>query len=206
MKTLLASFALSLFALTFVCADTDGCDDASKPVSASGVSKASVEVPLGPDGMTVEQRNIHDRLLKDNEPGAIKHLYVISAYSGDVLLYSTVKGKVTSGSKRLTPSMVTGATQNGNVYGGFSVRMGGATQTTDEVLGDDGTYGSSGDYLYWFDARGVYHQQYASSCIIHISDQPLPIKHVVLNLELSREDQSGAEVPGAAPPVKPAHK
>jgi hypothetical protein len=176
----------------------DGCESSSPPVSASGVSKATIKVPTGSDGLTVEQRNISERLKKDNDPGAIKHLYVISSFSGDVLIYSTVRGKVTSGSKRLTPSTVIGPNGQTTHFDGFSVDIGGSTQTTTEVLGDDGAYGSSGDYLYWFDARGVYHQQYASSCIIHISDQPLPIKHVVLNMELSTEDQADVGAPQAS--------
>lgn len=188
-----------LLLASLVALDPD-CDSSSPPVSSSGVSKATVKVPVGADGLTVEQRNIGDRLKKDNEPGAIKHLYVISAYSGDVLIYSTVRGKVTSGSKRLTPSNVTGYGYNGGYYGGFDVPIGGQSKNTNEVLGDDGSYGSSGDYLYWFDSKGVYHQQYASSCIIHISDQPLPVKHVVLNMELTKDEQEPEPAPA---PVKP---
>jgi hypothetical protein len=52
------------------------------PLSASGVSKASTIVQTDDKGNTVEQRNIIERLKRDNEPGSIKHLYVISAYSG----------------------------------------------------------------------------------------------------------------------------
>ena len=175
------------------------CEDAPDPVSSSGISKATVKIHVGSDGLTTEQRNIGERLKKDNEPGAIKHLYVISTFTGDVLIYSTVKGKVTSGSKRLTPSSVLGPNGQSAHFDGFAVDIGDLKQTTTEVLGDDGTYGSSGDYLYWFDARGVYHQQYASSCIIHISDQPLPVKHVVLNMELTTEAQSEIVAPPKAP-------
>lgn len=170
-----------------------GCGDGSclthdTAKSASGVSKANVQIPTGDDGLTAEQRNIRDRLLKDNEPGSIKHLYVISAYSGQVLIYSTVRGKVTSGGKRLTPTVVSEVGSN-NWCHGFVTTIGGSTVCTQEVLQDDGTYGSSGDYLYWIDSRGTYHQQYASSCIIHISDQPIAVKHVVLNMEINKEDQ-----------------
>ncbi len=188
---------LASLALAATNPNDDGCGSTPPPVSSSGVGKATVHVPTGADGLTTEQRNIQQRLQKDNEPGAIKHLYVISAFSGDVLIYSTVKGKVTSGGKRLTPTSVTQYNSSDSHYGGFSVPIGNSNQTTTEVLQDDGTYGSSGDYLYWFDARGVYHQQYASSCIIHISDQPLPIKHVVLNMELNADDQS--EAPTTSP-------
>ena len=35
------------------------------PQSASGVGKAEVKVPTGPDGLTAEQRNIRERLVED---------------------------------------------------------------------------------------------------------------------------------------------
>lgn len=63
-----------------------GCGaQSSQPQSASGVKKADVKVQTGADGLTVEQRNVGQRLDADNKPGSIKHLYVISAYSGQVM-------------------------------------------------------------------------------------------------------------------------
>ena len=180
--------------------------DPSPPVSASGVTKASVKVPTGPDGFTAEQRNIRERLLEDNKPGAIKHLYVISAYSGQVLIYSTVRGKVTSGSKRLTPTKVAVDRYNDGWSGGFGVDIGGSRMVTDEVLQDDGTYGSSsGDYLYWWDVRGVYHQHYIQGGqILHISSQPLSVKSVVINMEVStKEEETPSEVPAETPKSQP---
>lgn len=164
------------------------CDPPNDPPkSASGVSKASVQVPTGADGLTAEQRNIKTRLLRDNEPGAVKHLYVISAYSGQTLIYSTVKGKVTSGSKRLTPSTINGGYSSGNGwYGGFPVNIGGQGTYTNEVLGDDGAYGSSSEYLFWEDTKGVYHQHYVQGGqIVHIASEPLSVKSVVINMEVS---------------------
>jgi hypothetical protein len=38
-----------------------------RPQSASGVTKASVDVPVGSDGLTIEQKNVRDRLLEDNK-------------------------------------------------------------------------------------------------------------------------------------------
>ena len=141
MKKMISIAVLAVACLVLM-AD-DGCD-APPAQSASGVSKASVQVPTGSDGLTAEQRNVHDRLLQDNKPGAIKHLYIISPSSGQVILYSTVKGKVTSSGKRLSPATVTTYRDNANQYGGFTVPIGGANQNTTEVLSDDGTYGSSG--------------------------------------------------------------
>lgn len=163
------------------------CDNSeSTPVSTSGVRKATVKVQTQPDGRTVEQENIANRLQADNTPGSIKHLYVISAYSGQVILYSTVRGKVTSGSKRLSPSSV------GNSTGGTycnAVNIDGTNFCTSEVLGDDGAYGSSGDYIFWFDAeKGAYHQHYNSGGqIVHVSSEPLVVKGVIINISPTKE-------------------
>lgn len=157
-----------------------------EPTSSSGVTKATVEVQTDENGNTVEQLNVMKRLLVDNAPGSIKHLYVISPYSGQVLIYSTVKGKVTSGNKRLTPTTVEGTSSSLGYL--FTVKIGNDNFYTKEVLGDDGTYGSSGEYLFWFDARGVFHQQYTQGCMIHVSDQPLVVKNVVINMELTNKE------------------
>lgn len=170
-------------------AGNSGCDmQSSPPQSDSGVRKTSVKVQTDAQGLTAEQRNIRDRLLEDNKPGSIKHLYVISAFSGQVIIYSTVKGKVTSGGKRLTPTTVaaTDGASVGSSHWGIPVDIGGSEHYTSEVLQDDGTYGSSGDYLYWWDTKGVYHQHYISGGqIVHISSQPLAVKSIIINMELA---------------------
>ena len=138
-------------------------------------------------GITIEQANIKKRVEEDNKLGAIKHLYVISAYSGQVLIYSTVSGKVTSSGKRLNPYLTTG---NGN-YGGsyFKVNVRGESCFTPEIQQDDETYGNSIDYLYWWDTKGIFHQHYVSGGqIIHISDQPLAVKSITINMNLSTEE------------------
>lgn len=150
----------------------------------SGVRSATAEVQTGTDGLTIEQRNVRDRLKEDNKPGSIKHLYVISAYSGDVLIYSTVRGKVTSSGKRLSPTSVSAGYTSGGSYWGIPVMIAGQQQHTGEVLQDDGTYGGSVEYLFWFDAAGRYHQHYPSGGqIVHVSNEPLAVKKVILNLE-----------------------
>jgi hypothetical protein len=174
---------VGLFCFFIFSAET--CGD--KAVSSSGVEKASVEIKTDISGHTVEQKNIMERVKRDNLPGSVKHLYIISAYSGQVIIYSTVMSKVTSGNKRLNPSTVGGTSTSTN---GFRVDFPGTTSTyyTDEVLGDDGVYGTSGDYVYWFDTKGVYHQHYITGGqIVHISDQPLAVKNVIINMELTNE-------------------
>lgn len=183
MKSPMGVCVLAL-ALAFA-GSTDGCDDSS-PTSTSGIRKTDATVSTGPDGLTIEQRNIRDRLAMDNKPGSIKHLYIISAYSGQVILYSTVRGKVTSSGKRLTPYSANDVTSSAGSTG-FRVQLpDGSSFHTSEVLQDDGTYGESVPYIFWWDVQGRYHQQYISGdMMVHVSDQPIPVKSVTINLELS---------------------
>lgn len=179
MKTNIKIFLIALVGFFCFCGS---CDDYT-PTSSSGVDRATTSVETDPDGHTVEQKNIIDRLAIDNTPGSIKHLYVISAYSGQVIMYSTVRGKVTSGSKRLSPSTVNASSNMGS-----SVYIGDQTYETEEIISDDGAYGSSGDYIFWFDSKGAYHQHYNSGGqIIHISDQPLAVSSVTINIEATAD-------------------
>lgn len=169
MKSVLA---ILLMTVLFACNDGGGFQQHSD----SGVTKATTAVQTDANGKTIEQENIIERLNRDNKPGSIKHLYIISSYTGDVLQYSTVKGKVTSGSKRLSPKTVNG---NGTNSPGWSnlVNIGGTNYVTDEVLDDGGAYGESGNYMFWFDAQGNYHQYYpAGGTYVSICDKPQRIK------------------------------
>jgi hypothetical protein len=167
---------LLLIVIGVVALSLQSCDEFTKkaPVSSGGVEKASTTIQTDANGHTTEQNNIIARYKMDNTPGSIKHLYIISAYSGQVLVYSTVKGKVTSSGKRLSPpSVVHYSYQSSGEY-------------NPELIQDDGTYGSSVDYIYWWDTKGVYHQQYIQGgMMLHISDQPLAVKNIVLNMELT---------------------
>lgn len=178
---------LSFCALVLLCFSFYGCSDLETkavPSASSGVQKATAKVATNLAGHTTEQENILARYAEDNKPGSIKHLYIISAYSGQVLLYSTVKGKVTSSGKRLTPITVAVASGEYNAHDGFQVDIDGGRYQTQEVLQDDGTYGASVDYIYWFDSKGIYHQQYITGgMIVHVSSQPIAVKNVILNLE-----------------------
>lgn len=154
--------------------------------TASGIRPAEAHVIPGASGLTAEQTNIKKRVELENKPGTIEHLYVISAMSGQVLLYSTVKGKVTSSGKRLVPKQVTWS-EDGRCTRGASFLRGGHLNCSSELIQDDGTFGNSIPYLYWWDAQGRYHQHYISGGqIIHISTQPIPVKNVVINMELDK--------------------
>ncbi len=191
MKRSLASLALVVVAALAL----SGCNEQDAPQSASGVQKATVHVNVDPNtGLTVEQSNIAGRLKMDNTPGSVKHLYIIAPESGQVIIYSTVQGKVTSSGKRLSPKTVNGSTT------GFNVRIGNETHYTSEVLQDDGTYGDSAEYIYWFDAQGRYHQHYfTGGQIIHISDYPVQVKGVIINMEVQQTPATPGKT--AVPPA-----
>ena len=171
-----------------------GCTRTAPVESVSGTKMAKVDkVDVDKDGLTIEQKNIGQRIKQDNKQGAIKHLYVISTYSGQVIIYSTVNGKVTSSGKRLTPKRVRGTPQNTN-YDLPTVEVGGRLYTTDELLGEDGTVGDSIEYLYWWDSKGIYHQHYINGGqILHISDQPLTVKGIIINMEVTTHGKESEE-------------
>jgi hypothetical protein len=163
-----------------------GCFESyiTQPQSTSGVSKVSTTVPVGANGLTVEQNNIAKRLALDNQVGSIKYLYVFSTTTGDCLLSSVVDGKVTSSGKRLSPYTVAAGQggSSGDNYG-IPIDIGGNIYRTTEVLQDDGTYGSSVEYLYWFDTAGNYRQIYPNAgTFIVVSDTPITVPKTVINI------------------------
>jgi hypothetical protein len=170
MKKLMSILMVATLAIMFA-----SCEQgkSSGPVSDTGIEKAHADIEVGSDGLTVEQRNVKRRLEEDNKIGSIKHLYVISAMSGEVILYSTVDGKVTSGGKRLTNTESLEYGDRGQYEGNFVMPN----------IQDDGTYGSSMNYLYWWDTRGVYHQHYVTGGqIVHISAEAMPVTEITINL------------------------
>jgi hypothetical protein len=189
LKLELSLFVGGVFAFALMMSSVGcGSRDRSAPTSMTGIKEVIAEVNTGLDGLTNEQRNIKDRLKADNTPGAVKHLYVQSAMSGDILMYSTVKGKVTSSGKRLSPTTVEEAYYGDTIgdyrKGNFFRLPGGRSAYTREMLQDDGTYGSSIEYLYWWDVKGAYFQMYiGAGQLVVISDQPLPVKKAKITLE-----------------------
>lgn len=96
---------------------------------------------------SLERENIRQRLLVSNDPTTLQWIYPMSA--GRVFGRFPVKGKVTSGGKRLTSSdMFVDGIDVGDAWGQVSV------EAPDEM----GTYGSSGEYIFWFDPAGRIHQ------------------------------------------------
>lgn len=104
----------------------------------------TVEVPTF--NYSVERENIAKRLEVTNDPNLLQWIYPMSA--GRVIGRFPVRGKVTSGSKRLTSTEM-------------KIKIDGGQYDQDtfvEAPDEMGAYGSSGDYVFWFDPSGQYHQ------------------------------------------------
>jgi hypothetical protein len=169
-----------IFALFLSACDASAPE--GKPVSDSGVAKASARVRVGSDGLTIEQRNVKRRVEEDNKPGTIKYLYIISSMTGDVILQSIVDGKITSGGKRLTAG-----TQA--PYGTWRETHNG--WYSPEAIQDDGTYGSSSEYLYWWDTAGNYYQYFITGGVVPIiSSRPLRFGKLIQQLANETETTS----------------
>lgn len=151
--------------------DKSGCYKPEE--TSSGIPQAHATVTTGPSGMTTEQENVKRRIEEDNKPGAVKYLYVLSPYSGEVMIQSTVKGKVTSGGKRLEPPLKAMTTDD--------------SPNSSERIQPDGTWGGSGDYLFWWDVQGIYHQHYLTGGqIVHVSSQPMAFGRVTMEVQSAK--------------------
>jgi len=181
-------FSSAIILVAFVIFSLGSCDEIRMSAqSDSGVKKATVKVETDFTGQTIEQNNIVQRIKNDTKIGSIKHLYIVSSYTGTVLEYSTVKGKITSGGKRINPKTVHGISQSAFANTNY-VDIGDVKYCTDEVMDEYGTYGESGNYLYWFDTQENYHQYYPSGgTYLHISDRPLTIKKASFSLEIQSD-------------------
>ena len=113
-----------------------------------------------------EIENIKKRLELTSDPLLIGYIVLMNE-AGQPILYTTIKGKVTSGGKSLTSKKRV----NSDYYKDLVV----------DSPSDEGTYGSSGQYIFFTDMNGVYHQW--SGAYLY-SDKPLRlnVKPLVINI------------------------
>ena len=117
-----------------------------------------------------ERDNIVKRLEQTGKPGRISYIVLLS-YTGKPIVYTTVKGKITSSGKRLTPVDRVEYRSNLNAAA-FMVR---------KAASDEGTHGSSSKYIYFWDTNGRYWQW---NTLYILSDQPIRLGEPALITEL----------------------
>ncbi len=118
-----------------------------------------------------EIENIKDRLELTSQPGLLGYILLLNQ-SGQPIMYVAVKGKITSGSKRLTSPY--GCTPN-RFESGIICDIGLAPS-------DEGTFGSSDPYIYFWSVSGQYYQWNGGYLY---SDKPfrLTIEPLVVDIE-----------------------
>lgn len=127
----------------------------------SQINKLTVASPVPSLETSLERDNISKRLQLFSNPAKISYIYLTSY--GKVMAFYTVKGKVTSGSKRLT-STERQVDSSNCATGNCSMVM--------ESPELDGTYGSSASYIFFWTTDGTYVQWNGEYML---ADQPLQL-------------------------------
>jgi hypothetical protein len=147
-------FLLPVFALVLM---ANSCD---QPKSVKNVesdkARAAAESLRFTENAEIE--NIKRRLQLTADPGKFGFIVLMNE-AGQPVLYEGVKGKVTSGGKRLTRV---------DEY----VCYEGACRTR-QAASDEGTFGHSGEYVFYWNIDGVY-RQWNGKYIY--SDQPIRLR------------------------------
>lgn len=129
--------------------------------------KQAVAVPLPSLTNSLERINIKKRLEMFDEPNKVSYIYLINY--GRVMAFYTIKGKVTSGNKRLTSTQQQvesrwyGARGNGGGFNGSEIM---------EAPELDGAYGTSAPYIFFWTTDNVYVQWSGDYMLV---DQPLQL-------------------------------
>ena len=92
--------------------------------------------------------NIKARLELTSNPGLLGYIILLNE-SGQPVMYESVKGKITSGSKRLESTDILSIAGNGS---------GGSNMAVRDAPSDEGTFGQSGEYIFYFTQNGEYRQ------------------------------------------------
>lgn len=154
--------AIPLFALALL--GNTGCGEESvRMQEAQKAQKAADSLHFSQNS---EIDNITKRLQLTADPGLLGYIALINKV-GQVVLYTPVTGKITSGGKKLRPGTVTTSECDGK------------GTCTQEMPSDEGTYGSSNPYIYFWTPGGQYIQtslEYVySDKPFRLSEEPLMV-------------------------------
>ncbi len=121
------------------------CTDSDRPAKSVQAEKARAAANSIQFTENAEIDNIKKRLELTANPGLLGFVVLLNE-TGQPVMYTGVKGKITSGSKRLTRpdrSTTEGAGTNNVVV---------------QAPSDEGTYGNSGEYIFFWTPAGQYIQ------------------------------------------------
>ena len=119
------------------------CPESQKPTKNVQTEKATAAANSIQFTENAEIDNIKKRLELTANPGLLGFVVLLNE-TGQPVMYTGVKGKITSGGKRLTePDRYTSQGTNGFIRQGAS---------------DEGTFGHSGEYVFFWSPAGQYVQ------------------------------------------------
>lgn len=142
------------------CDSASGQQQQQQQTVAQTLAKLTAQTPPPQLDNSLERKNISSRLTTFSDPAKISYIYLTSY--GKVMAYYVVKGKVTSGNKRLTANQQ--LVDNGIGNGGL------VAVDAPEL---DGTYGTSAPYIFFWTTDGTYVQW---SGDYMLTDQPLSLQ------------------------------
>lgn len=141
MNTRFTAVALTaLMALSLAACDVPAPDN--KQQQSNKAADALKQVSFDENA---EIDNIARRIKLTADPGKVGFILLLNQ-AGQPILYEGVHGKVTSGGKRLTPPDRAGS------YGS------GTNNVVRAAASDEGTWGSSSPYIFYWNTDGVYRQ------------------------------------------------
>lgn len=123
-----------------------------------------------------EIENIKNRVELTSKPGLLGYVVLFNE-SGQPIMYEGVRGKITSGSKRLTAADRTQQISTGG-------QNGGQHSVVRQSPSDEGTYGSSNPYIFYWNTDGVY-RQWSGHYLYSTQPMRLTIQPLVVNIQKS---------------------
>ena len=122
-----------------------------------------------------EIENIKTRLELTSNPLLMGYIVLFNKM-GQPIMYTTVKGKVTSGSKRLTSKQNTIWCDGGGHSKGCNL----------DAPSDEGAYGSSGAYVYFWTMNGQYIQWGKGDYYYSTNPIRLNVKPLIVNINIKK--------------------
>ncbi len=144
MKKLTTVFTIAILSVMFAACNPQASAKTAK-VTQSQKAKAAADSISFTENAEID--NIKKRLQLTSDPGLTGFILLMNE-AGQPIMYTGIIGKVTSGSKRLTAPVQSWSTKSGGYWG----------KSLGAAPSDEGTWGSSSPYIYFWTTTGQYMQ------------------------------------------------
>lgn len=160
---------IKLLLVAAMCIPLAACVEEAKSNKVQQSQKAAEAANSINFAENAEIENIKKRLELTSNPGAVGFIVLLNQ-AGQPIMYTSVKGKITSGGKRLTEP------DRSNSWGS------GTNNVVRAAPSDEGTYGNSDPYIFFWTMDGQY-VQWNSGYLY--SDKPIRLKvePLVINIK-----------------------